>query len=423
MNDTHPTPRHRRFDLIVAGSCLASALITAVLNCASPVARTLLHGNRVSALLIGSDYEDRTRHSDTLMYISYDPQSRFLDVLSIPRDTQVSIPELRFARRVNEIFAYEFKNSGKDFNIASMALKGYVETMLSSGAVRALTIPNYITIDYASFKALIDAMGGIYVKVTEPMNYDDNWGHLHIHLQPGTYLMDGHTALLYVRYRGGANADQGRVLRQQIFIKDMMQRIKNPTVLWRFPKYTGVVLDGIHTNFSAWDMFSLFLEGIHMRWKNLRLSSLPGTVYGNLWKMNPTATQDVLELMQKPVPKRGAPLKARTAGTAPLDSHEVSTVEVWNASIHPNVARTVIQLLRDQGFDVVKFGNFSTRQQRTWVIDRSGHLRPAQDVADVLRTIAPEVVTRIDLSRQVDVSVILGNDSAILEPKRMGGRR
>jgi len=46
-------------------------------------------------------------------------------------------------------------------------------------------------------------------------------GHLHIHFQPGTYLMNGHTALQYVRFRG-SNADQGRVLRQQLFVKELL---------------------------------------------------------------------------------------------------------------------------------------------------------------------------------------------------------
>jgi len=62
---------------------------------------------------VRSDYEDNTRHSDTIMFVSYDPQSRFLDDLSIPRDTQVSFPGVPAIRRINEVFAYEFKRSGK----------------------------------------------------------------------------------------------------------------------------------------------------------------------------------------------------------------------------------------------------------------------------------------------------------------------
>jgi len=79
----------------------------------------------------------------------------------------------------------------------------------------------------------------------------------------------------------------------------------------------------------------------------------------------------------------------------------------------------VVQLLRDKGFDVVKYGPFKTRQQRTLVIDRLGHLRPAEAVADVLRASNPEVLSRVDPALQVDVSVILGNEATLGEgPKK-----
>src|SRR5438105_2691293 len=119
------------FDWSFAGVCMVLCVLSITLNAHSPVAQKLLKGQRVSGLIIGSDYEDNTRHSDTLMFVSYDPHTRFLDILSIPRDTEVKIKELPAVKRINEIFAHEFHHSGKDFNLASMALKGYVETLLS----------------------------------------------------------------------------------------------------------------------------------------------------------------------------------------------------------------------------------------------------------------------------------------------------
>jgi LCP family protein required for cell wall assembly len=397
-------------DRTIAGACLVLCAATMFLNWQSPVARMLLRGERVSGLLIGSDYEDNTRHSDTLMYVSFDPTTRFLDVLSIPRDTQVSFKELPAVRRVNEIFAYEFHHAGKDFNIASLALKARVETLLSSGTAAGLKIPYYFTIDYHAFRALIDAMGGIFVRVTEPMNYDDNWGHLHIHFQPGTYLMNGKTALEYVRFRG-SNADQGRVMRQQLFIKEVLKRLKSPIVLWSLPHYARLVLEGIHTNFSVWDMFSLLIEARRTDWKNLRLFAVPGIPSGMLWKMNPEKTAQIIALMQTPVASAAHPVVDR--GRAMLESQSAITVEVWNASNYSKLTPIVVKILRDKGFDVVKHGAYKTRQQRTLVIDRSGHLRPAQAVADALRFANPDTLSRIDLTRQVDVSVLLGNDAYV----------
>lgn len=398
----------------MGSACLFLSLVTMGLNGRTPVGRALLHGQRVSGILVGSDYEDNARHSDTLMWISYDPQSRFLDVLSIPRDTIVSVPGLPRVRRINEIFAYEFRRSGRDFSRASQALRAFVETMLSSGAVSAVAIPFYFTIDYEGFRSLIDAMGGIYVRVTEPMHYDDNWGHLHIHFEPGQYWMNGHNALLYVRFRG-SSADQGRVLRQQIFVQDVLRRLKSPVLLGRMPRFARTLAAELHTNFSVWDLFNLLLEGRHMQWKNLRLFSLPGSPAGVLWKMDPEKTRRIVALVQAPAPREKLALSSRTRQA--LESRGATTVEVWNASSRSYAARSIMELLRDRGFDVVLYGNYATRQERTLVIDRSGRLREAQAVAEVLQTDLPagppglvEVVSRMDPSRQVDVSVILGED-------------
>jgi len=393
-------------DRLILIGCAGLSLLTMGLTWQSPVARSLLQGQRFRGLVIGSDYEDNTRHSDTMMVVSYDPESRFLDVLSIPRDTMVFIPGMPAVRRINEVFAHEFRHSGRDFTIASLALKSEVETILSSGTAEAFTIPYFFTIDYDGFRSLIDAMGGVYVKVSEPMNYDDSWGHLHIHFEPGTYLLDGKRALEYVRFRG-KSADQGRVRRQQIFVRELLKRLKNPALFWRLPRYSQALLSGFHTNLSVWDLAVLLLEGRHVYWKNIRLMSLPGTPFGKLWKINPESAQKVVAMMQTPVSRQASfepsPTGAAWRGRA--------TVEVWNASDKMQVAKIVMRLLRQKGFDVVKIGDFTTRQNQTLVVDRSGDIRAAQAVAEALKeSVSPEVVSRPEPSLHVDVSVILGND-------------
>jgi LCP family protein required for cell wall assembly len=406
-------PTGVKTDRIILAACAFFSLLTMGLTWQSPVARALIEEQRIRGLVIGSDYEDRTRHSDTLMAISYDPQSRFLDVLSIPRDTMVTIPQMPAVRRINEVFAHEFRHSGKDFDIASLAIKNVVEIMLSSGTAQVFDIPYYFTIDYGGFRAFIDAIGGVYVKITEPMNYDDSWGHLHIHFEPGTYLLDGKHALEYVRFRG-KSADQGRVRRQQIFVREVLKRMRSPALLWRLPHYAQTVLAGFHTNLSLWDMTTLLLEGRRVKWRNIRLMSLPGTPYGVLWKMNPETTQKVVAMMLAPFAQRDS-FESQVARAA-WRGH--STVEVWNASDKPQAAKVVMNLLRRDGFDVVKIGDFSTRQHQTLVLDRSGDLRPAQAVADALKDGASaEVVSRPDPTLHVDVSVILGNDYQVLDKK------
>lgn len=406
--------RPRLFDLAVLTLCVGGALVALAMHVLSPVSRSIARGERIWGVLIGSDYDDHARHSDTLMVWSYDPQSRFLDILSIPRDTMIDIPERPNVKRINEVFTYEFRHTGRNFALSSLALAGVVETLLSSGTAHAVKLPYFFTIDYRGFRALIDAIGGVQIRVTEPMHYDDNWGALHIHFEPGTYRMTGKQALEYVRFRG-KSADSGRVLRQQLFIKELLKQMKKPQLVWRLPDCARALWSGFYTNLTPWDAWTLLLEARRMTTANIRPFSLPGQPIGNLWKMNPASTAQILTLMSSRPPRlrkwgeAAVPLAEPDART-PSGTAMAPTVEVWNASDKPMAARAVTNLLRKQGFDVVKYGPFATRQQRTLVIDRSGKLRPAQQVAQVLKAAEPEVVSRIDLGRQVDVWVIIGND-------------
>jgi len=61
------------------------------------------------------------------------------------------------------------------------------------------------------------------------MNYDDNWGHLHVHLTPGLHHMDGYTAMGFCRYRksntgGLGDGDEGRAERQQQFMRAVLEQ-------------------------------------------------------------------------------------------------------------------------------------------------------------------------------------------------------
>lgn len=403
-------------DKLIVTFCLLGCVVTMVLAWQSPIAMSLAKGERINGLLIGSDYGDYARHSDTMMFVSYDSKQRFLDVLSIPRDTMVSIPDRPSIRRVNEIFTYEFRHSGRDFTMASLALANTLEVMLSSGAATPLQIPYFFTIDYGGFRSFIDSIGGVTIKVTEPMHYDDNWGKLHIHFDPGIYHVGGQKALEYVRFRGGS-ADQGRQRRQQLFIKQVVQRLKNPLVIWGLPRHARKIWKGLHTNLSLPDALALLMEGRRLSAKNMRLISVPGEPKGVLWKVNVAKTASIVGLMQAPAP-RGQISKAHIDwGPVHGSLGGKPTVEVWNASNKANVASRVVRQLRLSGFDVVRYGNFSTRQTQTLVLDRSGDLRPAQAVAAALTGAHAEVVSRPDFSLQVDVSVIIGNDYQMKDKK------
>jgi hypothetical protein len=109
--------------------------------------------------------------------------------------------------------------------------------------------------------------------------------------------------------------------------------------------------------------------------------------------------------------EEAVPVRATTLGrlvtrdvTAPPNTR--IRVEIINATKTSGLARRVTRLLRDRGFDVVKYTTSGTLQDSTVVLDRSGNPQWATLVAQVLGGARTDA--RPDTSRYVDVTVVLG---------------
>ena len=109
--------------------------------------------------------------------------------------------------------------------------------------------------------------------------------------------------------------------------------------------------------------------------------------------------------------ERSVPVRSTALGR--LVAREVSAppntrvrVEIINATRTSGLARRVTRLLRDRGFDVVKYTTSGTLQDSTVVLDRSSHPDWARLVGQALG--GAKVEARPDTSRYVDVTVVLG---------------
>ena len=106
---------------------------------------------------------------------------------------------------------------------------------------------------------------------------------------------------------------------------------------------------------------------------------------------------------------------AAVGARAVLAPRERVRVEVLNAGGRPNLAREATDLLRDDGFDVVYFGNAGAfDDDPSLVLDRVGRPELARGVADALGIRA--VKSEPDSNLFVDVSVRLGEEWSRPEP-------
>lgn len=191
----------------------------------------------VRVLLMGSDTRPHdVGRADTLMVLMVNPKIPRAAIVSIPRDLRVPIP-----------------GHGVDKINHSYAFGGVELTRQTVEDLFGVDIPYYVRCDFDTFVKAVDLLGGIEVEVADVegkgrgMNYDDNWGNLHIHLTPGRHHLNGYEAMGFVRYRHG-DSDLNRTKRQQEFLRALMaQKLKvaNLPSLLRAASY---VIKNLDTN-------------------------------------------------------------------------------------------------------------------------------------------------------------------------------
>jgi len=208
---------------------------------------------RVNILLLGGDArglsEGEVARSDSMIVVSIDPVTKRAHLLSVLRDTYIDIP-----------------GHGKGRANTAITLGGPNLAMQAIGDLLGLTIQFYAYVDFEGFKALIDAIGGVYFEVEKDMNYVDNAdkNRYDIHLKKGYQLLDGDKALQYVRFRHDAMSDFTRTERQREFLKAVAQKLQSTWNVVRMGQILESVQPYVETNMQVSDMLKLGQLGLKL---------------------------------------------------------------------------------------------------------------------------------------------------------------
>jgi LCP family protein required for cell wall assembly len=155
-----------------------------------------------------------TARSDTAMVVHVNKAHTAATVVSLPRDTLVDRPACgTHSPATGVMFNTAFEIGG-----AGCAVRT-VESMTG------LDINHYLEIDFSGFARLIDALGGVDVTTTIPIN-DTLSG---LHLPAGTHRLGGDQALAFVRTRHGVGdgSDLGRIQLQQEMVKSVLKQVES----------------------------------------------------------------------------------------------------------------------------------------------------------------------------------------------------
>lgn len=143
--------------------------------------------------------------------------------VSIPRDTLVTRPECTKADGSTLPSKKRAMFNGV-YSLAGPAC--VVKTVEKMSGVR---IDHYMEINFAGFKDLVDAIGGVTVDIPQDI-HDKSSG---LNLTAGPHRLDGTESLAYVRTRHGIGdgSDLGRIGLQQQFILALLSEVKSQDLL------------------------------------------------------------------------------------------------------------------------------------------------------------------------------------------------
>ena len=211
---------------------------------------------RINVLLVGVD-STKTRTemlTDTMMVVSLDPIGHTVSMVSLPRDI-VNVPLGNgdiYGPKLNSLMSYADRHPDQ-------FPKGGMTTLEDAvGALLGIPIAYYARLDFKGFVKMVDAVGGVDIKVKKALEdpgYDGyGLGEKGFSLSKGTHHLDGAQALAYARIRKAlGESDFTRADRQQqilVALKD--QATSGGSILWELPGLMEAVGETVKSDIPAY---------------------------------------------------------------------------------------------------------------------------------------------------------------------------
>lgn len=311
----------------------------------------------INILILGMDVGDTeneankaSRRSDTIMVFNYNPSTKKVHIVSIPRDTMIEVDayldtgELRRYWKINAAYTI----GGED------EIKMHVEDLLGINL-------NYIVeVDYNAFRSVIDALGGIEMKIEQDMFYDDDMQDLHINFKAGeTVNLDGKKAEEFFRWRknndgsGGELGDLGRINNQHQFISKVMDKALSPSIVFKAPKILEAISENVDTNMPANKFVSLGMKMLRLKSEDIIMTTLKGedtSIYGELFLIaDKESNRELINALNANDPS--------LANTITSVKREEVSILVLNGTKIEGLASTARDKLQSLGYANIEVGN------------------------------------------------------------------
>jgi len=296
-------------------------------------------------LMVGVDSRqdgERSR-ADTIIVARIDPKQRSATLISIPRDTYVSIP-----------------GHGKTKINAATVYGGAALAIETVKEFTGLPISHYIEIDFAGFKEVVDALGGVTVYVPERINDMEAAGYIRSAavVEAGMQRLDGAKALTFVRTRDFPTGDLQRIENQQVFLRALLDEAFKAENVLRIPSLANAVAEQVMTDMTGGELIGLANQMRGMKDSSLQTVTMPGSPRrignGSYIVVDEEAFAAILERV-----KAGQPIVSATDPAPEQVTPEQVSVSVRNGAGIAGVANAAAARLKADRYNVVEIGNMN----------------------------------------------------------------
>ncbi|WP_285730165.1 LCP family protein [Nocardiopsis sp. ATB16-24] len=368
----------------------------------------------MNLLIIGSDVrsgenadygEAEGERPDTMLIASINVDNGAATLVNLPRDLVVDLPGCE------AVEGYEGMNPHSGMINSAMTFGGIGCQWLAVEQVTGVHLDHFVMMDFAGFKDMVDAIGGVEMCIPAPV--DDPKAHLE--LDAGLQTLDGEESLGYVRsrYGQGDGSDLSRIDRQQEFMGAMLRQVLSSEVMTSPMTITGflrAVTDSVTTDeeLTVETMTDIAISMREVDLGRIQFVTVPNGQHpddANRLIMRQPDAADLFEAINAGTYLEAEEEKGETAEEAPAPA-EIS-LEILNNTTIEGLAGEVETVLLGEGYDVTGTGNPIARFPEATTV----YYAPGQEAAaDLLAGSLENAQTAEEAGLSQDLELVIGQD-------------
>lgn len=212
----------------------------------------------INVLLIGEDNEDGSHRSDSTMLVSVNTKTKKITITSFLRDSY-SYMDINGSERFDKTnHSYAWGGAAKLMEVLSNNYK--------------IRIDHYVSINYESFVAAVDALGGISVPITEAeAKYMNRTTRVKGFESGDSVHLTGEQALIYARIRK-LDSEVERTRRQRELISSLINQVKDSSI-GDLNNAIQTFLPYVTTNYKTSEIISLGTQALSDGWLKYEIAS------------------------------------------------------------------------------------------------------------------------------------------------------